>query len=538
MRSLSGIVKGRGYILTKIVRRSHMNRDITESDETFRTIVEASHSGIIIGDDRGVITFANRRMADMLGCRIEELAGSNYQDHIHPDDLRESENTLQAILTGRVATVESEHHYVRKDGTSFWGYLSAGRVDTKSGNLKGLVGIISDITGRKHAEEERLKLEQQTLYAQKVESLGVLAGGLAHDFNNILMAIIGNADLALMRISTESPAVENLHRIEQAAARAADLAKQMLAYSGEGKNVVENIDLNLLLEEMLHMLETSISKKAVLRLNQHQPLPLVEADASQLRQVIMNLVTNASEAIGDNNGTIAITTDCMNCDRDDLKDVWLGENLSDGLYVYLEIADTGCGMYKETMAKLFDPFYTTKFTGRGLGMAAVLGIVKGHNGAIKVFSEPGTGTTFTIMLPATGHPERLYSGDSAIDALQGNGTVLLVDDEEMIRIIGTEMLTGLGFKVITAEDGREAIEIFKSRNDIVFVILDLTMPNMDGVQCFQELRQLDPGVKVIISSGYNKQDVAQKFIGKGMAGFLQKPYRLPALKKAIRKIQD
>ena len=515
-----------------------MNHDITESDEKFRIIVEAAHSGIIIGDDRGLITFANRRMAEMLGCRVEELHGSSYLDHVHPDDRRESEDRLQELLAGNVASVDSEHRYMRRDGTSFWGYLTASRIDDESGNLKGMVGVISDIAERKHAEEERLKLEQQALYAQKLESLGVLAGGIAHDFNNILMAIIGNADLALMQISTESPAVGNLQRIEQAAARAADLAKQMLAYSGKGKNVVENIDLNILLGEMLHTLETTISSKAVLRLDQHQPLPLVEADATQIRQVIMNLVTNASEAIGDKSGVIAITTGCMNCDRNDLNDVWLGENLTDDPYVFLQIADTGCGMYREIMAKLFDPFYTTKFAGRGLGMAAVLGIVKGHNGAIKVISEPGRGTTFTILLPASGRPAGLSDGGIHSDLLQGSGTVLLVDDEEMIRIIGTEMLEKLGFRDITADDGQEAIEVFKSINDIAFVILDLTMSNMDGEQCFRELRQLDPAVKVIISSGYNKQDVAQKFIGKGLAGFLQKPYRLPALKEAIRKIQD
>ena len=515
-----------------------MNRDITEPDETFRIIVEASHSGIIIGDLRGFITFANRRMAEMLGCRVKELTGSKYLDYVHPDDLRECEQILQGLLSGTVSGVTGEHRYVRRDGTSFWGCLTAGRIDDGTGRMKGLVGVISDITGRKHAEEERLKLEQQVLYAQKLESLGVLAGGIAHDFNNILMAIIGNADLALMQVSPESPAVENLHRIEQAAARAADLAKQMLAYSGKGQHLVENIDLNILLGEMLHTLETSISGYAILRLDQHQPLPPVEGDAAQIRQIIMNLVINASEAIGDKRGDIAITTGCMNCDRKNLKDIWLGENLTDDPYVYLEIADTGCGMYKETMAKLFDPFYTTKYAGRGLGMAAVLGIVKGHNGAIKVISEPGRGTTFTVLLPASGRPAGLPADNHDSDRLQGAGTVLLVDDEEMIRIIGTEMLEKLGFKVITADDGREAIEVFKSINDIAFVILDLTMSNMDGVQCFRELRQLNPTVKVIISSGYNKQDVAQKFIGKGLAGFLQKPYRLPALKEAIRKIQD
>ncbi|MEI6827818.1 MAG: response regulator, partial [Desulfuromonadales bacterium] len=359
-------------------------------------------------------------------------------------------------------------------------------------------------------------------------------GGIAHDFNNILTAIIGNADLALMRINKESPAVDNLQRIEQAAGRAADLAKQMLAYSGKGRFVIENINLNTLLEEMLRMLEVSITKKALLRINPHHHLPTVEADATQMRQIIMNLVINASEAIGEKSGVIAISTGCMDCDRNYLKDVWLDENICEGLYVYLEIADSGCGMDKETMAKIFDPFFTTKFTGRGLGMAAVLGIVRGHKGAIKVYSELNRGTTFKILLPASSRPVEIFNGAGHNEDWQGSGTVLLVDDEETIRGIGSEMLKELGFTVITAEDGREGVEQFKQNPDISFVILDLTMPHMDGVQCFRELKQLKPDVKVIMSSGYNEQEVTQKFVGKGLAGFIQKPYKFSVLKEAVQ----
>jgi CheY-like chemotaxis protein len=340
-----------------------------------------------------------------------------------------------------------------------------------------------------------------------------------------------------MRITKESPAVDNLHRIEQAALRAADLAKQMLAYSGKGKFVIENINLNTLLEEMLHMLEVSISKKAVLRITSHQQLPAVEADATQLRQIIMNLVINASEAIGDKSGVIAITTGCMECDRSYLKDVWVDENLTGGLYVYLEIADSGCGMNRETMVKLFDPFFTTKFTGRGLGMAAVLGIVRGHKGAIKVYSEVNKGTTFKILLPASGKPTDQLSGGSLTDDWHGCGTLLLVDDEEAIRSIGSEMLRELGFTVITADDGREAVAAYRANPGIKAVILDLTMPHMDGEQCFRELRQLDPGVKVILSSGYNEQEVTEKFIGKGLSGFIQKPYTSSVLKQALRALE-
>ena len=372
--------------------------------------------------------------------------------------------------------------------------------------------------------------------SQKLESLGVLAGGIAHDFNNILMSIIGNADLALRRMNPESPAIENLQRIDTAAAQAADLARQMLAYSGKGKFVVETLDINRLLDEMLHMLEVSISKKAVLRLNLTPSLPSVEVDATQIRQIIMNLVINASEAIGEKNGVIAITTGCMDCDKTYLKNVWLDDNINDGLYVFLEIADTGCGMSKETMSKLFDPFFTTKFTGRGLGMAAVLGIVRGHKGAIKVFSEPDKGSTFKILLPASGRPAEIFNHHRITDDWKGEGKVLLVDDEETVRGIGKEMLQELGFEVVTANNGREAVEIFKSHQDFTFVIMDLTMPHMDGEQCFRELRLIKPNVKVIMSSGYNEQEVTQKFVGKGLAGFIQKPYKLSVLKEIVQMI--
>ena len=454
---------------------------------------------------------------------------------IHPGDRDMVNDAYQKSLENK-SIYSIDHRLLFSDNRVKWVHEECETTFDENGKPLISLGTVQDITLRKRVEKERLDLEQQMQQVQKLESLGVLAGGIAHDFNNILMAIIGNADLALMRINKESPIVENLHRIEQAAARASDLAKQMLAYSGKGRFVVENLNLNILLDEMLHMLEVSISKKAVLRLNPHQSLPLIEADATQMRQVIMNLVINASEAIGEKSGVIAITTGCMDCDQSYLKNVWLDENLSTGLYVYMEIADTGCGMDKETLAKLFDPFFTTKFTGRGLGMSAVLGIVRGHKGAIKVYSELNKGTSFKILLPASSRPAELFNGQSCQDDWKGSGTVLLVDDEETVRGIGKEMLHELGFNAITANDGREAVEIFKNTPSIDFVILDLTMPHMDGEQCFRELKQMRSSVKVIMSSGYNQQEVTQKFVGKGLAGFIQKPYKLSVLKEAIQAL--
>jgi CheY-like chemotaxis protein len=340
-----------------------------------------------------------------------------------------------------------------------------------------------------------------------------------------------------MQVSPESPAVENLRRIESAAARATDLARQMLAYSGKGKFVIESIDMNRLIEEMGHMLEVSISKKALLSFSLTRPLPLIEADATQIRQVLMNLVINASEAIGEKSGVISITTGNMECDSSFLRDVWLEDDLPGGVYVYVEVADNGCGMDKETMKRVFDPFFTTKFTGRGLGMAAVLGIIRGHRGAIKIYSEPNKGSAFKILLPATSKPEELSGETPDVRGnWKGSGLVLFVDDEETVCAIGTEMLKMLGFEVITALDGREALDVFKLHPEITLAIIDLTMPHLDGEQTFTELRKLRPELNIIMSSGYNEQEVTQRFQGKGISGFIQKPYRFTDLETVLKKI--
>ncbi len=525
-----------GYSID-ITERKQSEAALMESEQRFRTLMEDIPSVAAQGYAlEGTVLFWNRASELLYGYTAEEALGANLLDLIIPEEMKKGiTDSMQLMIESGEPIPAGELLLKRKDGSRVPVFSSHALLNPLDGQPE-LFCLDIDLTERKIAEESRLKLEQQLLHAQKLESLGVLAGGIAHDFNNLLMSIMGNADLALIRINKESPAVDNLRRIEQASARAADLAKQMLAYSGKGKFVVENIDLNILLEEMLHMLEVSISKKAVLRLNPHTPLPTVEADATQMRQIIMNLVINASEAIGDKSGVIAITTGCMDCDRNYLKGVWLDEHISAGFYVYLEIADTGCGMDKETLAKLFDPFFTTKFTGRGLGMAAVLGIVRGHKGAIKVYSELKRGTTFKILLPASSRPAEIFNGDSHDNDWKGEGTVLLVDDEETVRGIGAEMLRELGYTVITAVDGREGVEQFKQNPDISLIILDLTMPHMDGEQCFRELRQIKPDIKVIMSSGYNEQEVTQKFVGKGLAGFIQKPYKLSILREAIQKI--
>ena len=383
-------------------------------------------------------------------------------------------------------------------------------------------------------------------HAQKLESLGLLAGGIAHDFNNILMAILGSADLALDELSPMSPARDNLQTIVKASKRAAELAKQMLAYSGKGRFVVEPIDAGGLIEEISHLLEVSISKKSVLKHNLAQNLPTFDGDVTQIRQIIMNLITNASEAIGDKSGVIALSTGAMDCDRaylDDINEVVRAglDPPSEGVYTYIEVADTGCGMDAETIEKVFDPFFTTKFTGRGLGMSAVLGIVRGHKGVLKITSEVGKGTTFKVLFPAN----ELLDNDFAVRRKSeaeggkwcGSGTVLIADDEETVCTVGKQMLERLGFSVLTAPDGREALKVFREHADeFVCVLLDLTMPHMDGEEAFRAMRRLHPGVRVILCSGYNERDATQRFAGKGLAGFIQKPYNMTTLREKLTEV--
>ena len=500
-------------------------------------VIEQSTDMVVITNQEGAIEYTNPKFSEVTGYSSAEVAGEDLRILMANAAPFESFEKLRDRMT-RGAAWRGEITSRKKAGELFSIEASISPLEGPAGDGIQFVAVMQDISERKRAEAEHRLMQEQMLHVQKLESLGVLAGGIAHDFNNILMSIIGNADLALMRINRESPAVENLRQIEKASARAADLAKQMLAYSGKGKFVVEDLDLNVLLEEMLHMLQVSISKKAVLRLNLARNLPAVEVDATQLRQIVMNLVINASEAIGDQSGVIAITTGCMDCDKNYLKNVWLSENIGDGLYVYLEVADTGCGMTRETLARVFDPFFTTKFSGRGLGMAAVLGIVRGHKGAIKLQSEKGRGTRFTVLLPAlSGGPEPRGAEVSAAGVWLGSGTVLLVDDEETIRSLGEEMLQAIGYQVLTACNGREALEVFRrNRDQIVCVLLDLTMPDLDGEQTFRELRLIHPELRVIMSSGYNEQEVTEKFAGKGLAGFIQKPYTVSEVGRKLREV--
>ncbi len=505
----------------------------------FEAIFNAIKDAIIFVDMERRIIAVNPAFRDMFGYNLDEIAGRTTQlFYANPEEYHH-QGKVRYNPDARPESMVYEMHYRRKNGEIFPAETMGGQVRDDEGRIIGYLGVIRDITERKKAEEAHLRLQQQMQHVQKLESLGVLAGGIAHDFNNLLMAILGNADLALVRMSPASPARPNLLAIEEASRRAADLCRQMLAYSGKGRFLIAALDLNVLVQEMANMLQISISKKAVLKFNLSDMVPPIEGDATQIRQVIMNLIINASEAIGDRSGIISIATGAMDCDRDYLVDTYLDENLQPGLYTYIEVADTGCGMDGETLMRLFDPFFTTKFTGRGLGMSAVLGIVRGHGGAIKVYSEPGRGTTIKVLFPVTEEAIPMAgcpNGSRVADCLSG-AVILLVDDEETVRSVGRQMLELLGLKVMVAENGRQAVAVYGERKDeIDLVLLDLSMPHMDGVQAFRELRRLDRDVRVVMSSGYNEQEVTRQVVGKGLAGFIQKPYQIDTLRDVLAEV--
>jgi two-component system, cell cycle sensor histidine kinase and response regulator CckA len=527
------------FALIDISERKNLELQIGASEAHYRLLTEDVSDVVWKLDSNLRITYISPADELLRGYRADEVIGRTAYEMMSAEGIPvlAEKFQLRQEAEGNGETTGSITFEIQqqcKDGRVIWTEILSTPERDAYGAITGYHGITRDITQRK----QTATLEQQLLHAQKLESLGVLAGGIAHDFNNILMVIFGNADLAMLELDRESPAFENLRAIQTAAARAADLTKQMLAYSGKGKFVTENLDLNQLLKNALHLLLVSISKKSAIRLDLNQEIPQVEGDATQLNQIVMNLVINASEAIGNEGGLITLATSCIECDRTVLNDCTQYFDLEEGRYVCLEVTDTGCGMDMDTIAKLFDPFFTTKFTGRGLGLSAVLGIIKGHKGAIKVSSNLGMGTTFRILFPASKNaaaepaPEGHLDGK---DGWQGRGRVLLVDDEDMVLSVGVAMLKTLGFTPITASDGREAIDTFKASPDFALVILDLTMPRMDGEQCFREMRQLDSQVKVILASGYNEQEVTRKFAGEGLAGFIQKPYTLSELRSSIRK---
>jgi PAS domain S-box-containing protein len=524
-------------------------RDITERIQSERTMQSLLQRQSLILQSLSAVFYTASAEGDMttlwISDQIETITGYASSDftsdpffwtrHLHPNERDEMVMRYQSILIERELTLE--YRWLCADGTYRWFQDQMMLIQDEQDRPKEIIGFWLDITERKRAEEEKQSMEAQLQHTQKLESLGILAGGIAHDFNNLLTSVLGYADLSVKKISSDSPIRDYLLEIEQAALRASDLCRQMLAYSGRGKFIVQPTDLPIIVKEMTSIIKVSLSKKIILQYQFDPETPFIDADQAQIRQIILNLVINASEAIGDNDGVITIKTGSQFCDSVFFETTWLHDPLPDGNYVSLEVNDTGCGMDMQTLSKIFDPFFTTKFSGRGLGLAAVLGIVRGHKGALHVFSDPGKGTTFKIVFPAGKHSTEKSKPVATEPLFSGQGMILLVDDEEPIRKLGKEVLEMNGFQVETAKDGVDAVNLFRNNPDkYQCIILDLTMPRMDGKQAFHELIKIRPDVQVILSSGYSEYEIAKQFVHDRIAGFIQKPYDIELLCQLLKKV--
>lgn len=521
-----------------ITARKATEAALQESEEKYRLLVENSIEGIGIAKANEVI-FANATLLSMLGYEtVEELTQVPLLEHVVPEYRDAAGKQLSELAAGHAVAPLSEYDVFRKDGTRK-------TVQTCSANItiggEPLIQItLHDVTELKQAEADRRNLEAQVQHRQKLESLGVLTGGIAHDFNNILHLILGNLHHAQKALPVDSPARPFISNIEKSANRAAALTHQMLAYSGKGSVSLEVLDLGETVDEMVHLIRSSVPKKVELKMDLARDLPPIEADSAQIQQVVLNLVLNASEAVDEERGgTVTVSTRALHCDGACLEN---GRGLFDaeeGDYVCLQVSDTGCGMSEETQARLFDPFFTTKFTGRGLGMSAVLGIVRAHEGTILVESAPEAGTTVRVLIPAAAGPLPTAAERAAehIMAPRGDGrTILFVDDEPDMLDLGGFTLEQMGYTVLTAADGYQAVEVFKARpGDIDCVILDLSMPRMDGVETLAALRRIDPRVRAILASGYAEQELQARFADLDVGCFMEKPYNYATLAAALGK---
>jgi PAS domain S-box-containing protein len=509
---------------------------LLESEMRYRILIDQSPDSITVHRD-GIVIFANPASVKLFGASsTQDLLGRPFIDRVHPSFhkvvIERRRNIAEFGVGGRLM----EMQYVRIDGTVFDVETQSAPIVYDGANATQV--IAHDISAIKRAAVERKEFERKLQETQKLESLGLLAGGIAHDFNNILTGILGNASLASLEMPASSPAGVNLKSIQEGSRRAADLCKQLLAYSGKGFLVVQKLSLNRLVDETTHLLNLSIGKKSVLRFDFYPDLPAIQADATQIRQVIMNLVINASDAIGEESGEITLTTGVMQLDKTSLGDSGLlgAQELTDGPYVFLEVSDTGCGMSPETQKRIFDPFFTTKFTGRGLGLSSVLGIVRSHKGALTLVSQPGRGTTFKLLFPrVSGDAEKDGAERATKVTWRGNGCVLVVDDEESVRNTAATMLRRVGFEVVLAVDGVAGLEAFKAKPEhFALVLMDLTMPRMEGRQAFTEMRSVRGDLPVILMSGFNEHEGSRQFPGQETASFLQKPFGFDDLLNAVQ----
>jgi two-component system cell cycle sensor histidine kinase/response regulator CckA len=502
--------------------------ELERSERNYRFLAESIPEVVWTARPDGSIDYYNQHWYQFTGLTREQSEGWAWQDALHPDDSDDCVSKWkQSVQTGE--PLDMECRFRRADGSYCFHIRRAVAQKDSEGRLLKWFGTCTDIEAQKQSERA---LRQ----AAKLESIGVLAGGVAHDFNNLLTGILGNTSIALEMLSPTQPVRGILEAAMRAGKSAADLTQQLLAYAGKGRFVFGPVNLSGVIQEISGLIETSIPRTVQLRLDLAGHLPLIEADCNQMQQIVMNLIINGAEAMGTSPGTVLVTTRAQDIDENYIHSTFDPGEIGPGRYVAVEVHDTGCGMDEATIAKIFDPFFTTKFTGRGLGLAAVLGIVRSHKGGIKVHSTPGKGSTFKLLFPALASVAKEPAVLPEQKHVTGTGTVLVIDDQAGVRDVARGALQLYGYSVLTADNGLQGVELFREwQDDVEVVILDLAMPVMDGEEALWHLREIRPGVKVILSSGYSEIDATRRFSGKGLAGFLQKPYTARKLGETVRQ---
>jgi PAS domain S-box-containing protein len=522
VRDQTGLPKYFIAVVEDIAERKQAEDALRESEERFRNMADTAPVMIWVTGPDKLCTFFNKRWLDFTGRTMDQEIGYGWVEGVHPDDVEACSATYSSAFDTR-RSFQMEQRLRRADGQYRTVLCTGVPRFTESGTYAGYVGCSIDITDLKRTQE-------QVLVTQKLESLGVMAGGIAHDFNNLLGGIVTTSELVLEDLPPCGAAHDGVENIRVVALRAAEIVRQLMAYTGKGEAAFESVNVSQLVREMIQLLKVSISKHAILKLDLPDNLPAVRANPVQIRQVVMNLITNASEALGESDGIIAISTAYLTADQPPVSEM---PSPSAGL-VRVEVTDTGCGMTPEIQAAIFDPFFTTKFAGRGLGLAAVQGIIRSHRGVIRVESEAGKGSRFEILLPSTGEPAWSSAATPGTDP-EVTGTCLVVEDEEALRLAVSLMLRKRGFSVLEAGDGKTAVAIFRTHaSEIDAVLLDMTLPGMSGPEVLAALRCIRPDVRVILTTAYSQETALAAIEGEHSWAYIQKPYQFSELTTLLR----
>ena len=514
------------------IERKQYEQALISSEQRYRTILETMVEGYFEQDPEGIITIANPAMCKMLAKPVEKVVGTRFGEFFKNNETTKINDEFQDLLNSRKSTISIEFELVLSNDSIRYLEGTFSSILNNNNAVTGIKGIVRDITEKKETEQTQKALEEKLQQTQRLESLGTLAGGVAHDFNNLLMGIQGRISIIQSDLEKQHPHFTQLELMESYIQKASNLTSQLLGFARGGKYELKAVDINSVIRNSVDIVQPA--KKAIeIKTDFNDKQSVVEVDETQMEQVFVNLLLNSSKAI-EQGGTITIETEKIMVDADDVKN----KSIEPGSYVRIVVKDTGKGINEGDIDKVFDPFFTTDSVGgsTGLGLSMVYGIIENHNGFISVESRVNEGTSFIILLPSS-KKEIVYEEKLPLETKTGSDTILLVDDEPMITEVGKEMISMLGYDVITASSGMEALEIVGNQNNrIDLFIIDMIMPQMGGGELFDKLKSLNPEAKILLSSGYSIDGEAREIINRGCKGFIQKPFTLSQLGEKIRDI--